>query len=126
MQITAILSKKLIIGSILLTLAAHPGKTDILGRWKTNPSEKGNVTTVIFKSDNHFDGFVNKKPFVTGNYQYQYAELNFIDNGCEGKTGRYKVIFFSNDDSIRLEPISDSCTERRNGMSRMVLGRVTN
>ena len=125
MQIKAILSKKAILGCLLLTLSAHPDKTDIVGRWKTKPSEKGNVTLVNFKSDNHFDGFINKKPFVTGTYQYQYPELYFIDNGCEGKTGRYKVIFFSNDDSIRLEPIADSCKERMEGMKRMVLGRIT-
>jgi len=115
----------MIIGSLLLILSARLGKKDIVGRWKTNPSDKGNVTMVNFKADNHFDGFVNKKPFVTGTYQYEYPELYFIDNGCEGKTGRYKVIFFSNDDSIRMEPIADSCKERMEGMKRMVLGRVT-
>lgn len=96
----------------------------LTGRWETRPSEKGNTTSVVFKSDNTFEGFINRKPFVTGTYTFQDSTFSFVDNGCEGKRGVYKVIFFSNEDSIRLVPISDSCDRRREGMIRMILGRV--
>lgn len=99
-------------------------KDKLTGRWQTKPSEKGNITGVVFKIDNTFEGFINKKPFTSGNYTLQDSVFSFVDNGCEGKRGVYKVVFFSNEDSMRLVPISDSCTERRNGMSRLILGRV--
>jgi hypothetical protein len=95
----------------------------LTGRWETQPSEKGNITGVVFKADNSFEGYVNRKPFTTGNYTLQDSIFSFTDNGCNGVRGVYKIIFFSQSDSLRFIPISDSCTERKNGMSRMVLGR---
>ena len=98
--------------------------TDLLGRWESKPSPKGNVTTVVFKNDNSFEGFINKKPFVSGHYSFSDGVLSFTDNGCNGKQGVYKIVFFSDSDSLRFEPISDSCEERKNGMSKTILGRV--
>ena len=96
----------------------------IIGKWETKPSPKGNITTVIFKDDNSFEGFINRKPFVSGHYSFSDGVLSFTDNGCKGQQGIYKIDFFSNSDSLRFEPSSDSCDERRNGMIRTVLGRV--
>lgn len=96
----------------------------ISGRWMTKPSDKGNVTSVEFREDNTFDGFINRKAFVSGTYTLQDSILSFVDNGCEGKRGVYKTIFFSYGDSLRFEPVSDSCQDRRAGMSRLVLGKV--
>ena len=113
----------LIIIAAALTLA-FTSTNKLTGRWETKPSEKGNITGVVFKSDNTFEGFINRKPFVTGTYTFEDSIFSFVDNGCEGKRGVYKVIFFSNEDSMRLEPISDSCDRRREGMIRLILGRV--
>ena len=99
-------------------------KDRLTGRWESKTSPKGNVTGVVFKPDNSFEGYVNKKPFVSGNYVLEEDTFTFTDNGCEGKTGIYKIIFFNNADSLRFEPIADSCEERRNGMIRLVMGRV--
>ena len=96
----------------------------LIGRWETQRSSKGNVTGVVFKTDNSFEGYVNKKPFVTGRYSFNDSLLSFVDNGCAGKRGIYKIIFFSNDDSLRFQPIQDSCTQRKEGMSRLIMGRV--
>ena len=96
----------------------------LTGRWESKPSKNGNVTGVVFKPDNSFEGFVNAKPFVSGIYNLKDSIFTFVDNGCDGKTGVYKTIFFSQGDSLRFEPLSDSCTERKEGMSRLVLGRV--
>ena len=113
----------MIIVGVAMTLA-FTSTDKLTGRWQTKPSEKGNITGVVFKSDKTFEGFVDRKPFVSGTYTFEDSIFSFVDNGCAGKRGVYKVIFFSNEDSIRLVPVSDSCDERRNGMSRLILGRV--
>ena|SRR5690349_72959 len=109
---------------VALTAMTLVSKDKLTGRWESKPSEKGNVTGVVFKSDNTFEGFINRKPFVTGEYTFNDSIFSFVDNGCAGKRGIYKVVFFSNEDSMHLIPVSDSCDERRNGMSRLVLGRI--
>ena len=96
----------------------------LIGRWETNPSVNGNVTGVVFKSDSSFEGYINKKPFVSGRYTLRDSIFTFTDNGCDGKQGVYKIAFFSNNDSLRFVPVNDSCTERREGMSRLIMGRV--
>jgi hypothetical protein len=116
--------KTLLVTVAILALISFTVTDELIGNWETKPSPKGNVTRVIFKSDNSFEGFINKKPFVTGKYTLENNVLSFVDNGCNGKKGVYKIIFFSNSDSLRFESIEDSCEERRNGMIRTVLGRV--
>jgi hypothetical protein len=100
------------------------GKDKLTGRWQTKPSETGNVTGAVFLEDNTFEAYVNRKPFVSGKYQVTDSILSFTDNGCNGARGTYKMIFFSNSDSLRFTTISDSCDRRRAGMERLILGRV--
>ena len=107
-----------------MIMLAFSAGDKLTGRWKSSPSPKGNVTGIVFKPDNTFEGYINKKPFVTGSYTLQDSIFSFVDNGCEGKRGIYKLIFFSNEDSMRFVPITDSCEERKNGMSRLIIGRV--
>jgi hypothetical protein len=116
--------RTLMISAAIMLLISFTVTDELTGRWETKPSEKGNITGVVFKSDNSFEGYINKKPFVSGKYSLRDDVFSFVDNGCEGKEGVYRIIFFSNADSLRFEPISDSCEQRRNGMSRTVLGRV--
>jgi len=113
---------RLLLFSAVVILFAFIGKNNLVGRWESKPSEKGNVTGVVFK-DSTFEGYVNKKPFVSGVYKMDKDTFSFVDNGCEGKRGVYKIIFFSDMDSLRFEPILDSCDDRKAGMSRLVLGR---
>jgi hypothetical protein len=101
--------------------------TDMLtGRWESKPSEKGNITGVVFKNDSILEGYVNKKPFTSGIYRFSSKDsiLSFTDNGCNGVRGTYKVIFFGTGDSIRFKAIYDSCDERKDGMQRLIMGRV--
>lgn len=42
---------------------------------------------MVFKADNSFEGYVNRKPFVTGNYVLTDSIFSFIDNGCNGIKG---------------------------------------
>jgi hypothetical protein len=113
----------LLSAAILLLHVCMPDDT-LTGRWETKPSVNGNVTGVVFKSDNSFEGYVNKKPFTTGNYQLQDSTFSFTDNGCMNMVGVYTIHFYSNGDSIWFEPVNDSCAERKKGMSRLKLGKV--
>lgn len=111
---------------ILMTcvFVSFANEDKLTGRWQSYPSDKGNVTGIVFKADNSFEGYVNRKPFVTGTYTFKDSIFSFVDNGCDGMQGVYRIIFFSRDDSIRFEPVMDSCIERKKGMSRLVMGRV--
>lgn len=112
------------ISIVAMIFAVFPPEDKLTGRWETKPSEKGNVTGVFFKSDNNFEGYINKKPFTSGRYTLEDDVLSFVDNGCDGMKGVYKIIFFSGADSLRFQPIADSCVGRREGMSRLVMGKV--
>lgn len=116
--------KTILVSVFAMALYSCPAKDKLTGRWETKASENGNVTGVVFKEDNSFEGYINKKPFVTGSYTMKDDVITMVDNGCDGKTAIYKVIFFSNADSMRFQHISDSCEGRRNGMTRLVMGRV--
>lgn len=116
--------KTILVSALLVSHIFFNKKDKLTGRWESKPSEKGNVTGVVFKTDKSFEGYVNKKPFVSGNYTLENDVFTFTDNGCDGKPGTYQLIFFSYEDSVRFAPISDSCTQRKEGMSRLVMGRV--
>lgn len=116
--------KRTLISAVIIALVSFTIADELIGNWETKPSSKGNVTRVVFRSDYSFEGFINKKPFVSGKYTLYNGVLSFVDNGCDGKRGIYKLVFFSNSDSLRFEPIEDSCEQRRNGMERTILGRV--
>ena len=116
--------KALIISIATILFFAFTSEDMLTGRWETRPSEKGNVTGVIFRADHSFEAYVNKKPFVTGIYNFQEDIFSFTDNGCDGMQGIYKINFFSNGDSLRFEVISDSCNQRKEGILRLTLGKV--
>lgn len=105
-------------------LLAFTAKDRLTGRWESKPSDNGNITGVVFKEDNSFEGYINRKPFVSGTYTLQDSIFSFTDNGCMNQEGVYKIIFFHDKDSLRFKNISDNCTERRTGMERLVMGRV--
>jgi|SRR5687767_2056534 hypothetical protein len=114
--------KSMLISAAIMLLPVVKNKLE--GRWESKPSIKGNVTGIVFKPDNTFEGYVNRKPFVTGRYTFEDDIFTFTDNGCDGKQGVYRIVFFSNEDSLKFQCIADSCTERREGMNRTILGRI--
>jgi len=116
--------KRTFLTVISICLLAFLPKNKIVGRWETKPSPKGNITGVVFNSDNTYEGYINKKPFVSGTYSLRRNLITIEETGCNGLRAVYKLIFFSHTDSLRFEPISDSCTERKEGMKRTILGRV--
>ncbi|MBX2925000.1 MAG: hypothetical protein KF746_22555 [Chitinophagaceae bacterium] len=116
--------KAMTISAFFIALLAFTSEKKLAGRWESKRSEKGNITGVVFKEDGSFEGYINKKPFVSGNYELQDSTFSFTDNGCNGAKGIYIIHFFSNNDSIRFEPVEDTCAERNAGMSRLILGRI--
>lgn len=109
---------------IVTCLLAFVPKNKLVGRWETKISPKGNITSVVFNKDNTYEGYINKKPFVSGSYTLHRNTITIEENGCNGAKATYKLIFFSHADSLRFEAIVDSCTERKEGMQRTILGRV--
>ena len=116
---------KILIFSVIIVLFGLK-EDPLIGRWESAPSVKGNVTGVVFKSDATLEAYVNKKAFASGTYSFNAADsiVSFVDNGCNGARGIYKILFFNNSDSFKVKAISDSCTERKNGMEALTLGRV--
>lgn len=112
----------LIIGLVLFTIFLEENK--LTGRWETKPSRTGSVTSLLFRPDSTYEGYINRKPFLTGKYTWKDSLVTILESGCNGQTGTYKLVFFCNDDSLRFIPVSDSCNERREGMKRIVLGRI--
>lgn len=107
----------------IATLLSVSFDNKLVGKWES-VSPTGNVTGVVFKEDYTFEGFINKKPFVSGTYSLQDSTFTMADNGCMGATGTYRITFFSNNDSLRLELIEDACQGRANGANNRVFGRV--
>ena len=98
---------------------------DVLtGRWESRPSKTGTVTGVVFKADRTMEGYMNRKPFMTGSYEIKDSLIIVEDNGCAAVKGTYKLILFSNADSMRFELVSDACVPRSKGMPNLVMGRV--
>lgn len=116
--------KTIIISLAIMAAIIFPGNDELIGKWQTQPSVNGNVTSIQFKPGNSFEVFVNRKPFATGDYTLKADTLTFSDNGCDGTQGTYKLLFFSNKDSFRFEAIEDGCSKRKEGMLRLVMGRV--
>ena len=95
-----------------------------MGRWESRPSEKGNVTGVVFKADSSFEGYVNKKPFVTGRYSLQDDVFTWWTTVAMASLPPTGSLFSVGADSMRFTPIIDSCERRKDGMSKLVNTRV--
>ena len=98
----------------------------ITGHWETRPSPSGNITAAVFRDDSSFEGYVNNSVFVSGTYFFSPADsvLTITDNGCNGLTGIYKILFFSNSDSMRFAVVRDNCEERKQEMEGLIMGRI--
>jgi hypothetical protein len=118
--------KTLILLASLCLAIIHTKNDKLTGWWQTQPSPKGNVSSFLFKENKIFEAFINKKPFTTGQYKLVGDVFTFTDTGCQGAEAFYKVIFFSNDDSLRFQVLADTCKQRREGMTRLIMGRIKN
>lgn len=92
----------------------------IVGRWEAKMPDH-TVGGVVYKQDHTYQAYVNKKVFVSGNYEIRNDTISMSDNSCPIK-GLYKLTFFA--DSVRYNVVIDSCKGRKNDVDKAVLGRV--
>lgn len=118
MMKTVILASAIFISCIVWAFTFQQKK--IAGRWETKmPNDM--VAGIVFKSDNTFQGYINKKVFVAGSYDLKDDNITFFDNSCAGK-GTYRLSFFA--DSVRFNLVSDTCKGRSGDVDKAVFGRV--
>lgn len=119
--------KKLLISTLILTLAACTNKSsNIVGRWQTK-SPKGNILTAVFKADYTYEGYFNKELFTKGTYSFKDPVITFEDDKmatpCSAVKGSYKLTFFA-DTAVRFNVINDNCAPRNEGTNGVVFVRM--
>lgn len=127
--------KKVLIYSVLAIMlsfsAFSPSNENIsiVGKWECIKKFNGSAVSLvaIFRANGVYDGFVDKKAFVTGKYKMTQDTLHFIDvigNGIYDAT--YKVKFFGDRDSLKVSVIQDTVVGRRQGTDGFVFKRIKN
>ena len=89
----------------------------ILGRWnKIQKTPDGPLELVfVFRADSTYDGIVNGKAFINGNYFIKNDTISVSDNSCSiAYYGTYRLKYFAQD-SLSFTAISDTCKERYEG-----------
>lgn len=113
--------KTLIVFTLLMLAFKAP--QSITGKWETlQPG--GNTLGMVFKADNHFEGYINRKPFVSGTYTFEDDIIIMNGDGCINMPGKYRIHFLKNTGAIRWEVINDSCTDRKKGLDNIVFTRI--
>ncbi|MFD1257702.1 hypothetical protein ACFQ3S_12915 [Mucilaginibacter terrae] len=116
-----------LLGIILLSAFSIAVETEsIQGRWELNSVFKGEPFSflIIFRNNGKYDGFLNKKTFVSGTYRMKHDTLYISDPICNSAyEGTYKVEFYKQD-SIKFHVIQDTCIGRRDGANGLVYKKV--
>ena len=118
--------KKILLWSLGIQLVAFSKADKMTGLWTSKPSSGGNTTAAIFRENSSFEAYINNNLFVSGTYSFSETDSVFTitDNGCNGLTGEYKILFFSNSDSLRFAVLRDNCIERKEQVEGLIMGRV--
>jgi hypothetical protein len=104
----------ILFSAISLTSDTNP----LVGKWENSGIYKGTPYKflAIFRANGTFDGFMDKKEFVSGTYHVQHDTLYLSDPTCNAKyEGTYKIEIFSHADSLKFHVIQDTCRGRREG-----------
>jgi hypothetical protein len=99
----------------------------LLGRWEFRSVEQGSPFSflLIFRSNGKYDGFMNKKTFVSGTYHMQHDTLYISDPICNSAyQGTYKIEYHGKADSLTFHLIRDSCRARREGSDGFTYKKV--
>lgn len=113
-----------IVGLALSAAVSVTPPNKLAGRWQTPKFSDGSVLMAIFRENGTFDGFVNGKAFVNGQYYVREDTLGMADASCgAGYYGTYRMNFFAKD-SVRFTVIRDTCPGRREGTDGVAFGRV--
>lgn len=124
--------KRITLLSLLaITLLAFKIKDEpspILGRWEFRSIEHGSPFSflLIFRSNGRYDGFMNKKTFVSGTYYMKYDTLYIADPICNSAyEGTYQIAYHGKADSLTFHVIRDTCRARREGSDGFTYKKVT-
>lgn len=117
-----------ILAIILCSTIAFKDDTNLLvGRWEYSSRQQGSPFKLlaIFRTNGTFDGFINKKEFVSGAYHMKHDTLYISDPTCNARyDGIYKVEFFGQRDSLKFHVIQDTCKGRREGTDGLLFKNV--
>ena len=109
-------------------LAFTVAEIDINGLWESKVENEG-IFGMRLKEDGTVVSYVNKKVFTSGRYTLSHDTITILeDNGCTNAVGEkmkaiYRVAMFATD-SLRLDVIEDSCTQRKSAVAKLRFGRV--
>ncbi|HEY9197239.1 MAG TPA: hypothetical protein VIM77_13275 [Mucilaginibacter sp.] len=99
----------------------------LVGKWEYSSTQPGGPFKLlaIFRANGTFDGFINKKEFVSGTYHMKQDTLYISDPTCNAQyEGIYKVEFFGQRDSLKFHVIQDTCKGRRQGTNGFLFRNV--
>ncbi|QEM02593.1 hypothetical protein DIU31_003325 [Mucilaginibacter rubeus] len=100
----------------------------LVGKWEYSSTQPGGPFKLlaIFRANGTFDGFINKKEFVSGTYRMKQDTLYISDPTCNARyEGIYKVEFFSRRDSLKFHVVQDTCKGRREGTDGFLFKNVS-
>jgi hypothetical protein len=126
--------KKLLLLSLLAIalLSAFKINEDtnaIQGRWEMNSVYQGQPFSllIVFRNNGNYDGFYNKKIFVSGAYQMKHDTLYLSDPICNSAyQGSYKIQYHGQMDSLTFHVVQDTCRARREGSDGYTFKKVKN
>jgi hypothetical protein len=113
---------------LLSTLSFIIDTNPLVGKWEYSSTYQGSPYKLlaIFRNNGTYDGFINKKEFVSGTYHINHDTLYIADPTCNAKyEGKYKVEFFGQHDSLKFHVIQDTCVGRREGTDGKLFKNVT-
>jgi hypothetical protein len=109
--------------AIVAMVCAYTSNDPLAGSWQRVSATNG-IYRVSFTPDNTFQMFVNDQLRVTGTYTLNDSIVIMDDSGCPDMTGTYKLSFFGNGDSCRVQVIGDPCDARVQQAHEAVLFRL--
>lgn len=112
---------------LLFSSSFREDTNPLLGRWEwSHVYKEGPVTILaVFKANGVYDGFANKKAFVSGTYKVKNDTLYISDAICNSKyQGTYKLKFFGNRDSVKFDVLQDTCSGRKQGIDGTVYKHI--
>ncbi len=118
----------LFIIAIFFSCSNKENNTSLEGKWAYNHSHDDKTYhdfIAYFKTDGTYDGIEDGKVTIAGGRYTQNNDTMYMnDASCNPHPkGSYKIIMWAKD-SMRLDPIIDSCDNRREGTKRFLFKRM--
>jgi hypothetical protein len=124
------MKKNYFIGILIIFIFAISFTNDtnpLIGKWEYTGLSNGAPFKLlaIFRLNGTFDGFINKKEFVSGTYHLNKDTLYMSDATCNANyEGKYRVEYFGQHDSLKFHVLQDTCAGRREGTNGKLFRKV--